>query len=238
MSRIAFISDIHGNLPALKSVWSDIQSRKIDRVICLGDLVGYYSQINEVIEHLRNNEVSCIMGNHDYAMAFNHGIIDRSNTCTNVLKKQLTYIQKDNLDFIQSLPESLIIEDGTNTILCVHGGLKDAVDEYLGELNDAYFEALDGKYTHVVTAHDHKVRIQDFSTIHFANSGSVGQPRDHNPLASYVVYEAGKFEIVRVAYTIDETTAAMIQHGFPTYISDVLYKGYKIGEKANDDDPL
>jgi len=225
MSNIAFISDIHGNLPALTSVWKDIQSRKIDRVVCLGDLVGYYSQINEVIALLRQNNVTCLMGNHDYALAFNRGIIHRSRTCTNVLTKQLTYIQQDHLEFLKTLPQSLEIEDGTNTILCVHGGLNDAVDEYLGPLNEAYFTGLDKKITHVVTAHDHKARIQDFSTIHYANSGSVGQPRDHNPLAGYVVYEAGKFEIVRVAYTIDETQTAMIQHGFPTYISDILYHG-------------
>lgn len=231
MSRLAFISDIHGNFPALNAVWKDIQSREIDKVVCLGDLVGYYSQINEVIELLRNNKVKCIIGNHDYAMAFNDGVINRSGTCTNVLRKQLAYIHKDNLNFIKTLPKSLVIEDNTNCILCIHGGLNDYIDEYLSELNDAYFEGLDKKYTHVVTAHNHMVRIQDFSNIHYANSGSIGQPRDHNPMSSYLVYDNGKFEIVRVEYDIDSTREAMRQQGFPDYISEVLYKGYRIGEK-------
>ena len=103
MNKIAFISDIHGNYPALKAVLQDIDSLHVEKVYCLGDLVGYYSQINEVINTIKSRKIECILGNHDYAMIHNKGIIDRSKTCTNVLTKQLGYISSDNLDFLRSL---------------------------------------------------------------------------------------------------------------------------------------
>ncbi len=84
MSKTAFISDLHGNYPALEAVLKDIDAKGIKNIICLGDVVGYYSMINEVIETLHKRKIPTIMGNHDFAMVNTHGVIERSKTCTNI----------------------------------------------------------------------------------------------------------------------------------------------------------
>ena len=229
MSKIAFISDIHGNYPALKAVLKDINSQKVNKIYCLGDLVGYYSQINEVIDTIREREIECIIGNHDYAMIYSNGIIKRSKTCTYVLTRQLEYITPENIDFLKGLSTSLTIEDGNNTIFAVHGGLNDYVDEYLPELSEYYFKPLDKSITHVVTAHNHLPQVEQYGRIRYANSGSVGQPRDHNPMSGYAIYGDGNFTIRRVTYNCEETIQRMKYDGFPDYIGEILRKGYRIG---------
>ena len=66
---IALISDIHGNYIALQEVLKKIDSMGIQEVYCLGDVVGYYSQVNECCDELRKRSISCVMGNHDWYMA-------------------------------------------------------------------------------------------------------------------------------------------------------------------------
>jgi putative phosphoesterase len=230
MSRVAFISDIHGNFPALQAVLEDCRNKKVDSIYCLGDLVGYYSQINEVIDIIRQDHIPCIMGNHDFAMVKNNGIINRSKTCTNVLIKQRSFITPENFKFLKELENHAIINIDGAKVLCIHGGINDYIDEYIGELTDEYFSKLPQDITHVVSAHSHKATVISFSRIHYANSGSVGQPRDHDARASYVILKDGEFEIERVEYSIDATVNKMKDNGFPDYIAQVLYTGKRIGE--------
>ena len=229
MSKFAFISDIHGNYSALKAVLLDIDLHKVDKIYCLGDLVGYYSQINEVIDTIRNRNIECIIGNHDYAMIHNGGVIDRSKTCTNVLTKQLEYIRAENLEFLRGLDSSMQITDGEYSIFAVHGGLNDYVDEYLSNLTEDYFDLIDSSITHVITGHNHLPKVERFGDIQYANSGSVGQPRDYNPMAGYVIFDNGNFSVYRVTYDIEETVQKMKEYGFPDYIAEILHKGCKIG---------
>lgn len=229
MSKFAFISDIHGNYSALKAVLRDIDLQKVDKIYCLGDLVGYYSQINEVIDTIKKRRIECIIGNHDYAMVHNGGIIERSKTCTNILTKQLNYITSENLEFLRRLDATMTIEIGQYKIFAVHGGLNNHIDEYLSNLSDNYFKALDKSITHVITGHNHLPKVKHYGNILYANCGSVGQPRDYNPMASYAIFEEGKYNIRRVSYNIDETIKQMKVDGFPDYIADVLHKGCKIG---------
>lgn len=230
MNKIAFISDIHGNYTSLLAVLEDCKLRNVDSIYCLGDLVGYYSQVNEVIDTIRNMDIPCIMGNHDYAITNKNGEINRSKTCTNVLKKQLEYISPLNLSFLNELQDNLVIDYSGKKILCVHGGINDHIDEYLGDLYENYFKNLPEDISYVVTAHSHKALVVDFDKVKYANCGSVGQPRDHDPKASYVILENGEFQIIRVKYDIDKTVNSMRENGFPDYIAQVLYKGYRIGE--------
>lgn len=233
MSKLAFISDIHGNYPALLSVWEDILRHEIDHIYCLGDLVGYYCDINEVINFIRNNNIPCIMGNHDFALAFNNGIITRSTTCTNVLSRQLSYISKDNLDYLKSLPSNFDILEGKLTIKCVHGSINDYIDEYVSEKDLEKLMSRDNLgFTHLITAHTHIPFVKKSKNLIYGNCGSVGQPRDHNPKASYIILNDEKIFIERVSYPIEQTIHSMKEHGFPDYISEVLMRGFRIGESA------
>ena len=229
MSKLAFISDIHGNWPALSAVLRNIKERGISRIYCLGDLVGYYSQINEVISCIRHNKIFCIMGNHDYALAFNNGVISRSKTCSNVLQRQLSYISSENLFFLRTLPVSFVLEEYPFFIWGMHGGISNPRDEYM-EVNDNMMRVGFPNVTHLISAHSHIPMISQSEKFCYANCGSVGQPRDHNPQSSYLLFEDGHFEIVRVPYDISQTVSEMRRMNFSDYISEVLYRGCKIGE--------
>ena len=76
---IGVISDIHGNYEALKAVLAELDSMHVTEIYCLGDVVGYYSQVNEVCEELIRRNIPNIMGNHDWYMS-SGGFCDRSNS--------------------------------------------------------------------------------------------------------------------------------------------------------------
>src|SRR5574344_1322105 len=128
MNKIAFISDIHGNFPALSAVLNDINQQGIDQIFCLGDLVGYYCCINEVIDEIRKNCIESCLGNHDFALINNGGIIQRSKTCTTTLTKQLGYISKDNINYLKKMSSKLTISYNDKKIICIHGGLNNHID--------------------------------------------------------------------------------------------------------------
>lgn len=113
--KIAVIADVHGNYPALTAVLKDIEAEGVDQVYCLGDLVGYYCMIDEVIDTLRERGIPCLMGNHDYALCFTGGVIDRSKTCTRILGRQLQEIRSDNRDWLSQLPDHVSFQLGEKT---------------------------------------------------------------------------------------------------------------------------
>jgi putative phosphoesterase len=228
MSKIAFISDIHGNYPALSAVLKDIDNRGIHNIVCLGDIVGYYSMINEVIETIRERNIVTIMGNHDFAMVFNKGTINRSKTCTNVLLKQLLYIKQTNFNFLLGLKDYYRTEVNNNSFYCVHGGLIDRIDEYLFNPDSVYFIEHNFQENYLVTGHTHQfVKNIIGNTIHL-NPGSVGQPRDNDNRASYLIIDNLVVHQVRVPYDIDQIVNHMKSMGFDEYIYSGLYTGKKI----------
>jgi len=230
MKNIAVISDIHGNFPALEAVLDDISQNNVAQIICLGDLVGFYCMVNEVIDTIRALEIKTIIGNHDYALAFNNGVIARSKTCTFTLQRQLEEISSENLFFLRNNQPNYNFEYADKTYFCAHGGLNDAIDEYLHKPNYEYFEKADFKYDFLLTGHTHLPKILNFGNYNYANSGSVGQPRDKNNKASYLLIKEDEMLIKRVAYNIDKIVTQMKKSGYDDYISEILYRGVRIGE--------
>lgn len=231
-NSIAFISDIHGNYPALKAVLEDIARQGIFQIYCLGDLVGYYCQINEVIDEIRKKCIATCIGNHDFAMINNNGVIARSKTCTNMLTSQLRFITGENYNYLKHLPTRLEINQNDFRLLCVHGGLIDNVDEYTNStiINDDYVKSIEGQYDYLLTAHTHIPSKKKLKTIQYCNIGSVGQPRNGDSRASYATITSnGLLELHKVEYDIDSIVDAMRKQGYPNYISEILYRGEKIG---------
>ena len=231
MNKIAIISDIHGNLPALDAVLKDIKNQGINTVCCLGDLVGYYCFFNEAVERLEREEIPCIMGNHDYALVKNNGIINRSKTCTTILKWQLERATEKTLNFLANLKETLEITHQGKTILCTHGGLNDPIDEYLFDLNEAYLLENDFQHDILLTGHTHLISYKKFfNGKAWVNPGSVGQPRDFDNRASYaIIDENSDISFRRVSYDYKLVVAKMKELGFDDYISESLINGVKIG---------
>jgi len=221
---IAIISDIHGNLPAFEAVLQDIKSRKVDSIISLGDIAGYYCFINECIELCRENNIINILGNHDEYLISKKGC-PRSYSANVCLKYQMDTITSDNLLWLSN---SIRYFDDEKMSLR-HGGWNDPLDEYIYDFSfDLVLE-----YSQSIFASGH-THIQSYRMDHdkvYFNPGSVGQPRDYNPRAAYaIINDDGSVELFRCDYPIEKTVDKMIALGFQERISSCLYRGCKIGE--------
>lgn len=216
---IAIISDIHGNYIALKEVLKEIDKMQITKIYCLGDVVGYYSQVNECCNELRKREIDCIMGNHDWYMVAK-SFCPRSNSVNDCLKYQRSIITEVNLSWLETFP--LFRHEGEFSM--VHGGWCNPIDEYLSP-DEEYFSKIEGKY--FVSGHTHVQELKEFGNKIYCNPGSVGQPRDGDNRASFTVFDGKNFQLHRVEYDIDKVGELMEKAGFSGYYYGCLKTGAK-----------
>jgi putative phosphoesterase len=215
--KIALISDIHGNYEALKAVLQEIDRMKITDIYCLGDVAGYYPQINECCEELISRNIPCIMGNHDWYMA-GGGFCTRSGSVNDCLAYQRKIIIKSNLNWLKRLPFYMQVEK----IKMLHGGWSNPIDEYLLDPNEDYFLRIDGNV--FVSGHTHIQTVRKYHGKIYCNPGSVGQPRDGNPEAAFAVYD-GNFELHRIEYNMKKVFELMDNAGFHDYYYGCLKTG-------------
>lgn len=216
--KTGFISDIHGNFEALKAVLGALDGMGVGRVHCLGDVVGYHCQVNECCDALRARGIASVMGNHDWYLA-SGGICRRSRSVNDCLAYQRRVITPANREWVASFPVQRR-EDGFHM---VHGGWDNPVDEYL-EPTPAYFEGIEGEL--FVSGHTHVPVVLAMGGRQYCNPGSVGQPRDGDPRASFAVFD-GRFTVHRVEYDIDRVSEAMRLAGFDDY----YYGGLRTGSR-------
>jgi len=234
----AVISDIHSNLQALQAVLNDIDQRGIERIICLGDVVGYGAAPRECIDLIMERCEVCLCGNHDHAVLlepynFNVGAERAAYWTRQVFEDEPDRpLRNRRWAFLGNLPDYHIQGD----MLFVHGSPRRPVNEYLFAddvytnpqkltsnfermegvacfvghthvpgvfMDDPYFESPDeltepGRYE---IAEDDRVII---------NVGSVGQPRDRDPRASYVVVDGHMVEFVRLEYDVEATVREIL----------------------------
>jgi diadenosine tetraphosphatase ApaH/serine/threonine PP2A family protein phosphatase len=238
--RFAVLSDIHANLAALDAVRADLP--EVDEVWVLGDIVGYGPQPNEVIVGLQEMGARSVLGNHDAAAI---GTIDTgwfNPDAARAVHWTAEVIDENARAYMGSLPE--LRTDGPLT--AVHGSPRDPMWEYItgADVAAANLPAfatsicLHG-HTHVpvVFAADEERLVVVRATVgepvsiragrSLVNPGSVGQPRDGNPAASYAILdtEAEIVEFRRVAYDVDATQKAMRHAGLPPRLAERLSYG-------------
>lgn len=206
---IAIISDIHGNYEALKQVLAKLDEMRISKIFCLGDIVGYYSQINECCDELRRRNIRCVMGNHDWYMASGSSCL-RSRSVNDCIEFQRRIIRKENKDWITSLP--VIRREGGLSM--VHGGWNNPIDEYLEPI-PSYFGKLDGVF--FASGHTHVQIVKGFDGKIYCNPGAVGQPRDGDNRAAFAIFDGIQFHLCRVEYDIAKVGHLMALAGFDPY---------------------
>jgi diadenosine tetraphosphatase ApaH/serine/threonine PP2A family protein phosphatase len=128
-------------------------------------------------------------------------------------------IKESNLSWLKELPVFQEVE-GVNM---VHGGWNNPIDEYLYDIELDYFDTIEGQY--FASGHTHVQSILDFNGKVYCNPGSVGQPRDFNPLSAYAIFEDGKFELNRVGYDMEKVFDLMDKAGFNDYYYGCLKTG-------------
>jgi putative phosphoesterase len=217
MNKIGIISDIHGNFEALQAVLSELDKLNVSEIFCLGDVVGYYSQVNECCEELRKRNIPCLMGNHDWYMA-SGGFCPRSKSVNDCLVYQRKVITPENIEWLRTFP----VQRFVGNIHMLHGGWTDPIDEYLREPNEEYFSKIPGEV--FVSGHTHIQMLKKYNGKTYCNPGSVGQPRDNDPRAAFVVYDGG-FELRRVEYNVQKVFDLMDKAGFNDYYYGCLKTG-------------
>lgn len=218
---IGIISDIHGNYSALVSVLNELDQLGSETIVCLGDVAGYYAQINECCEVLQNSNVHMLMGNHDWYLTSGEEC-PRSNSANRCLDYQRKVVSSANLQWLsQHKPLAT-----SHSINFVHGGWNDPLDEYVKPSSD-YFKDIEGRY--FSSGHTHIPTLWEDGEKKYCNPGAVGQPRDGDPRASFAVFHQGCFFLHRVNYDIRQTQEAMRTAGFSEYFYENLSAGTRLG---------
>ena len=219
---MAVISDIHGNFPALQAVLREIEKAGCAQIVSLGDVAGYYCQVNECIELLREKNIPNIMGNHDYYLAYNQSC-PRSNAANVLLQYQREHVMPDHLEWLRQSAAKMECYG----MSLVHGGWIDPLDEYLTDVSREYFA--NERAAYFFSGHTHVQSLSLLDGICHCNPGSVGQPRDADVRAAFALFDGEKVYLKRVDYDIDLIAAQMKTCGFDDYFYRGLYKGQKIG---------
>ncbi|CEP50493.1 metallophosphoesterase family protein [Paraclostridium sordellii] len=213
--RIATISDIHSNLYALNEVLADIEKRNVDMVVCTGDLVGYATRPNEVIETLRKNKVLTIMGNYDEAIG-NFKIIcgcdypDPKDAEKASLSMKFTSEETtdENKAYLRNLPKEAVISFNNKTIRFVHGSTR-LINEYLKENSKEADEVMNNLDEDIlVCGHTHIPYVKSYGEKLLVNAGSVGKSKTGSPNANYVIIDIidsiVEVEIIEVFYDFEK----------------------------------
>jgi putative phosphoesterase len=218
--RLAIISDIHGNLPALEAVLADAASRQFDRLYCLGDLVGYAPFPNEVTERIRIERIPTIMGNYDDGVGFErddcgcaYREADEKRRGDQSLAWTKAHVTADNKVFLRSLAAEIRFEADGRRVLLVHGSPR-KINEYLFEdrpLSSFQRLAASSNADIIVYGHTHKPYTKLVDDVWFVNVGSVGKPKDGDWRACYAILDAltRSAEFVRVEYDLPRVTSAI-----------------------------
>lgn len=231
---IGVLSDIHGNFEALQAVVADLDKHAPDRVICLGDMVGYGPDPDKVVQLIRRRGFECIVGNHEagfrqekYRNWMNFQVIENNQKTENLLSGE-------EIQYLGALPDNIIIDE----MLFVHGfpprsfltylrNCSDKVIHQLFEIHPYQFYFVGHTHTLSIVSNGAGVIKREKLTIgthqldalqkYIVNCGSVGQPRDKDNRAKYILFDSQslRLDVVAVDYDFEKTIRKIEQLGFP-----------------------
>ena len=220
--RIAILSDVHGNLVALRAVLADLDAIGVDQIVVAGDMVGFGPNPDAVVDLLIQRDARMIRGNHekDYVALYGTSEMPASWLTDPRIRSMCWSMEKlgpSRRAFLAGLPDRLDLDDAT---LVVHGSPRHVRDAVLPWTPDHELEAMfAGDPSRLAfMGHTHRPVIRDIRTRRLVNAGSVGLPIDGDPRASFVVAwrrqngEPGDWQVEprRAAYDVDAAIAAYV----------------------------
>jgi putative phosphoesterase len=233
--KIAVFSDIHSNFYALSNVLNDIKEQNVDRVYCLGDLVGYGPHPNTVIEKFIREKIATVMGNYDRGIGNNSGDCgcayvsyeDRINGQKSI-NWTTKVVTQENKDYLKSLNREIKFELMGYNVLLVHGSPY-RINEYLYKehLERKLSRFLESRDFHIlICGHTHIPYHKIVNNVHVINDGSVGKPKDGDNRACYVMIDFSEdlsVEFRRIKYNISKVSDEIKKFGLPEAFSEALY---------------
>lgn len=240
--RAALISDIHGNLEALTAVFEDIEKQKVDKIHCLGDVLGYGCDPVACVHLVEKNCDIKLLGNHEYAVL---GLVSTANynaaaqTSTDWTRSELTDVELSliaDFQMTQTMQNSLLVHASPNEPDRWHYILSDDTGlEAFAHFKEKFcfhghshvpriFIERPGSLPRIQAGHSF---LPGDENRYLINVGSVGQPRDNDPRACYVIYDTENHEIEyrRVDYDIAATQQKMTQARLPEMLISRLSLG-------------
>lgn len=228
--RVLVISDVHSNLEALLEVLGDADG--FDLAICAGDIVGYGPNPSECLRKIDELGFHSVMGNHDYAIVTGD-TLGFNPYAAEAVRINRRLLEADEVRRLGSLPMGLNLEIDGVRIQVYHGSPSDPVNEYVfpeeaEAVAEDYLEALDVGL--IILGHTHIPYVIETGNGFLMNPGSVGQPRDGDPRASYMLLEiegsSVKVDHRRVDYDVDSVASKMRRMGLPEVLAARLYGGW------------
>lgn len=233
--RILLISDIHANWPALQAVVAEPH----DLCLCLGDLVDYGLDPVPCVEWVRQQARWTVRGNHDHGVAQNVVVNGRSGykylsgITRGVSRERLP---EPDIRFLARLPLSKSITLENTRFLLVHATPRDPLDEYAPADLEFWKRRLQQVDSDVIcVGHTHHPYVLEVGDKLVINPGSVGQPRDGNPQASFAILEPDtkKVELRRMDYPIEETVRVVQESNLSESDKELLIESFRTGNASS-----
>jgi predicted phosphodiesterase len=241
--RVAVISDIHGNLHALEAVLDSVAGDSPDAVWCLGDLVGYGPRPNRCCTLVRDRADVCLIGNHDLGVLGRLDLEDFSYDAATSARWTASVLEDEPRTFL----ESLLPEGAEGDVGLYHASARDPVWEYVLTPFAALASFAASEARILLVGHSHvalafgladqrlETRIAPGGTEldlsgdgrWILNPGSVGQPRDGDPRAAYLLLDLAenRADYRRVEYPVERTQEEILERGLPDSLAERLAQG-------------
>ncbi|MGH1362347.1 MAG: metallophosphoesterase family protein [Calditrichia bacterium] len=237
--KYAIISDIHGNVEALKNVLTHLESEEVSSIICLGDVVGYGPKPNECVELVKEHTDVCLMGNHDHAVL---GLTD-VNHFNQYARDAVLWTRRTMTQYNKSYLENMPFISTAGDAMFVHATPVQPKEwHYIFSAEDARrnLDAIKQKvafigHSHIPVIFSYNEGVMDEEDItldlskdrYIVNVGSIGQPRDGDPRSCFVIYDSDTTSLryVRLEYPVETTYQQIIDSQLPSFLAMRLFAG-------------
>jgi diadenosine tetraphosphatase ApaH/serine/threonine PP2A family protein phosphatase len=241
--KYGIFGDIHGNLDALQACLEHMKTGGVDRYVCVGDIVGYGAEPHACVEAARGVAEVTVAGNHEYAVVGKMGLEFFNAYAKEAIEWTQQQLPEDDFDYLKNLPlvareNGFTVTHSTlhapeafgyiETLYSAHMSLSFLEDQvcFVGHSHIPITFILDREQKTIAYTMDEEIQL---SASHKAlvNVGSVGQPRDENPRASYATYDPdrGLIQIHRVGYNAELAAQKIRSAGLPEVLSARLLMG-------------
>jgi len=241
-----FLADVHGNIEALKAVIQDAKERgwlEDSTLYCIGDMVGYGACPGACLNELRRNDARAVLGNHDAAVLGNLSTERFNHLARSAIRWTTSNLSDSEREYLKQFPRTIVEDE----FQCVHGSPSNPFFQYITDVRAAEQAVRDAERGILCVGHTHTpaffrgkrslkqqetspgtwIPLDPTSERIVLNPGSVGQPRDLNPDASYMVLDEadGRIRWERVSYPVESTQDQILEAGLPEALAKRLAVG-------------